>query len=54
MWRLVGGKLHRHVSDATQIAFCSLDRLERNSIKHDASRERLNLHTSLSVKPTGD
>lgn len=37
LWRLVGGKLHKHVSDATQIAFCSLDRLERNNIKHDAS-----------------
>ena len=45
-----GGKLHRHVSDATQIiSFCSLDQSERNNIKHDASRERLNLHTSLSV-----
>ena len=50
MWRLVGGKSHRHVSDATQIVFCSLDRLERNNIKHDASRNEKNLHTSLSVK----
>jgi len=47
---LWGGSYTRHVSDATHIVFCSLDRLERNNIKHDASRERLNLHTSLSVK----